>query len=306
MPFDLSPYVPAGLLPTLTGAEVGYLYRLLQSAWTALPPCRLPGPLEGLAMFAGAGPTEWAASGPRVMRAFKSEPDGGFTAEVALERYERLESIRRSRAEAGRRGADSKHGGKCLANGVANAVAIASVLPPPRSRSALSLSSGSALALERSDSEKTNTSARTLIQLVPSSAGARAPEAPDQDRLARIRFKLATAAFPWASPTERRLPTVKVYELGGLAWTTEVLVDFVLSRVADERPAKPLGFIFAGFGWDRARGCWGAPWVVPLVYQQLWESRQEQLRQKRAELSAAQERLNSSRVTAARAAGVTA
>lgn len=238
------------------------------------------------------------------MRCFRSEPDGGFTADVALARFERLEAISRARAEAGRRGADSKHGGKCLAS----AVAIATGLPASRPLSALTLSSGSALALERSSGIKTNTSARKGISLVSSSAGARAPEPSqaDQDRCARIRFKLATATFPWAAPTERRLPNVKVYELGGLEWATEILVDFVLSRVVEERPAKPLGFIFSGFGWNRRLSCWGAPWDVPLVYRQLWESRQEQLRQKRAELAAAQERINVARASGVRVAGETA
>lgn len=310
-PFALDPYVPAGVLCMLTGAEVGYLYRLLTSAWSALPPCRLPGPVEGLAIVAGAGAAEWAASSVRVMRAFRTDADGGYTAVELLARFNALTAIRRARAEAGRLGADATNAARS-AGAAANARQVPRQLPTSaaldvRGRAPVRAErSESALALQRSlryvdlsaHPDGADSAARA------GSAGARAPEdRRGEDERARVHGKLGRARFPWAGSRADKLPARKVDELAGLPWATEMLVDFVIDRVGADRPGNAIGFIFRAMGWDKHAQRWGKPWDVALTYRLGWERKRDEVERVRARIAENQARIDASKHGGGAAAG---
>jgi len=256
IPFALDPYLPPGVLRTLAAAEVGYLYRLCEFAWSAVPPCRLPGPLDGLAIVAGAGPSEWATSAGRVMRAFRAEADGSYTAVELLAAFESAMALRAKRAESGRLGGDAK-AGKCQA--------LAKQVPSTcqshggsdvrvRARSA----PDRALALLRSPETEISLSAPDGA--VIASLGARARALGDE-RVAEWKRKqslamLTDALSRWRASGLSTFPTQKAAELAGGQWSDPARVEtaiasadaFVSDRKAQGRVANPVGRLINALG----------------------------------------------------------
>lgn len=299
LPFAIDNYVPPGVLSTLTGAEVGYLYRLLQSAWMARPPCHLPDPLDGLAVLAGAGTAEWAAAAPRVLRAFRRDEDG-WTAVELLSEHERRAGLRRVRSDAARSGRS-----KCSAFAEQMLSKRSGAAPSPIARApAEALSAQRSLRL-------------VCIPGAPESAGPtagagsaerRAPDTRQPPEVAAVRAKLSALRFPWAGFKSQMIPHAKVDELARLPWATEMLADFVAQRIGESHPPNAIGFIFGAFGWVNGRGGvpghWGSPWDVPLAFASAWHARREQIDRLRSRIDAEQRKLNTARMAdAARATG---
>lgn len=299
VPFAIDSYVPPGVLSTLTGAEVGYLYRLLQSAWLACPPCRLPGPLEGLAMLAGAGTAEWAVAAPRVIRAFRRDEDG-WTAVELLAEFHRRADLRRVRADAARSGRSKRS-----ANAEQMLSKCSGAAPSPIARApAEALSAQRSLRLvyipSAPESARPNEGA--------GSAERRAPDTRQPNEVAAVRAKLAALRFPWAGFKSQMIPHANVDELARLPWATEMLADFVAQRIGESHPGNAIGFVFRAFGWVGANaktpGHWGSAWDVPLAFAAGWQARRERVETLKARIATEQRKLNTTRAAdGARASG---
>jgi len=113
----------------------------------------------------------------------------------------------------------------------------------------------------------------------------RALKAEGEDRALVVR-RLVEAKFGWADHREQRVPHQKAEELAEMPWVGPMLVEYILERIGMERPAKPLGFLFAGLGATKKTQ--GRPWDVPITFSGPWAARAERLAEAKAKMDAIQ------------------
>jgi len=171
--------------------------------------------------------------------------------------------------------------------------------PSARNSSERSDSSARAPALipsARNSSERSIRSAPDL-RIKGMSAGARALKAEGEDKdsetfrgkaedRALVVRRLVEAKFGWADHREQRVPHQKAEELAEMPRVGPMLVEYILERIKMERPAKPLGFLFAGLGATKKTQ--GRPWDVPITFSGPWAARAGRLAEAKAKMDAIQ------------------
>jgi len=148
----------------------------------------------------------------------------------------------------------------------------------------------------RNSSERSIRSAPDL-RIEGMSAGARALKAEGEDKdsetfrgkaedRALVVRRLVEAKFGWADHREQRVPHQKAEELAEMPRVGPMLVEYILERIKMERPAKPLGFLFAGLGATKKTQ--GRPWDVPITFSGPWAARAGRLAEAKAKMDAIQ------------------
>lgn len=286
-PFDISAHAPNGTLVGMTEAQVGALLLRLRERWevTELARRRTQTAKATAARWAHLtdppdGPTEnYPYNGERIKTPFNggritTGGRGGCAQSAPIGRFNSAPSVSSARALA-------PH-------------------PSARISSALSL-------LARRDQAKTQTD----LSIASGGARARALKAKDigpgikaptpeefqaDAARARIQRRLSGATFPWADASKQRIPTLKVYEAAELIWVCPMLVDYVLERVALEKPANPIGMVFKGLGCGRKP--WGEPFEIPLGFSAVWSARHQRIEEATAKLAEIQARIDRERTEA--------
>ena len=127
-PLYVDDFVSDGKVEAMTTEEVGAYILLLCKAWKETPPASVPDNDAVLARWTRLSPERWSECKPAVLSAFTRAQDGRWYQKRMRQEYAKFVNLSRSRADAGRKGADKRwHDADGNCYGKANGKAMANV-----------------------------------------------------------------------------------------------------------------------------------------------------------------------------------